>query len=425
MMHGTRPAEARPEEGESRIARPHGRGPHGADLDRRVFWAAFAGSAIFMAATLAIALTIIANENDPAFSEDVSNALARLAEEASKPTPKSDALLAEIQVVRREYTRARLLRTDALIRTALAIISIVAVGAVAAFGFARIAGWWATRRWRRLWEGLARVRDGDVGYRFPEERGEYRDLGVRLNELLTAVDEHARVAQELRALRSWGDAASYMAHQIRTPLSSILYSAATVRDALTDAAIESDGLCPAIERIEAETARSLEVVRRLRTLSDFGDLALERVDPQAVIRSAAVAVAQRHSHAPADAVRVCATASVEPPLFDRHYLEQAFVNLFGNSADASRERDIAYTVRCTMDSPGGTYRIAIEDGITDLDPEEVEQIGRRGFTTKPDGSGLGVWLVGRIASLHGGTMKTLLSPGGGLRIEMVFPRRRP
>jgi signal transduction histidine kinase len=67
------------------------------------------------------------------------------------------------------------------------------------------------------------------------------------------------------------------------------------------------------------------------------------------------------------------------------------------------------------------YTIDYTDSVTGLDPALVAQVGFARFTTKPNGTGLGVWLVGRVAALHGGRLDTSLTAAGGLRFTMTFP----
>ena len=392
------------------------------DLTQRVFWAAFLAAAAFMTAALVLGVRLAQDSSSLMDSPEVAAAFAEIAREAEKRDPSAETLLSAIQVVRRDYTRAAVLRTDVLVRTVLSVLLLAASGALAAFLFARLASSWATRRWRLLWEGLSRIQAGDRSYRFAAGHGDYGELGSRLNQLLDAFEERARVAEELKGLRSWGEAASYLAHQVRTPLASLALSATTAKERLSPERGDPE-LAAAIDRIESEAARLTEIVGRLKALSDFGDLSLEEVDPIAVIRSAAATVAARYRYASGTEVTVThrSAEGVPVPRFDPRYLEQAFVNLLSNSAEAAAERGIPYTVRCTISATDTAYRISLEDGVTDLDPEAARRIGERRFTTKPQGSGLGVWLVGRVAALHGGTLTTGPSESGGLRVDLAFP----
>src|SRR5262249_16914778 len=68
-------------------------------------------------------------------------------------------------------------------------------------------------------------------------------------------------------------------------------------------------------------------------------------------------------------------------------------------------------------------RIVVDDDGPGLSPQQREQVARRGRRldeTKP-GSGLGLSVVGGLASLSGGGLKLRPAPIGGLRAELMLP----
>ena len=80
-----------------------------------------------------------------------------------------------------------------------------------------------------------------------------------------------------------------------------------------------------------------------------------------------------------------------------------------------------FSARLVLASDDHGYTIEYTDSITGLDPALAARVGSARFTTKPNGTGLGVWLVGRVAALHGGRLDTGLTDVGGLRFTMTFP----
>ena len=107
--------------------------------------------------------------------------------------------------------------------------------------------------------------------------------------------------------------------------------------------------------------------------------------------------------------------------FDRGYLVEAFINLLDNSIEACAERSIPFGARLRLGTEGQVYVIEYSDSVVGLPAELVERVGSARFSTKPGGSGLGVWLIGRIAALHGGETRIRLSDSGGLVFTLVFP----
>ena len=80
-------------------------------------------------------------------------------------------------------------------------------------------------------------------------------------------------------------------------------------------------------------------------------------------------------------------------------------------------------VQAPADASGvaGHARIVVEDdgsGIPDAIRERVFDLF---FTTRSDGTGIGLAIVKRIASEHGATINVVSAPGEGTRIELLWP----
>jgi signal transduction histidine kinase len=106
-------------------------------------------------------------------------------------------------------------------------------------------------------------------------------------------------------------------------------------------------------------------------------------------------------------------------LGDPTALRQAFSNLLRNSAEAVRpgERPKA-TLMGSVTAAGTT--VALTDNGTGIAQEQLSRIFIPFFTTKPEGTGLGLALVHRIISEHGGTIN-VSSNGSGTTFTLAFP----
>jgi two-component system, NtrC family, nitrogen regulation sensor histidine kinase NtrY len=107
--------------------------------------------------------------------------------------------------------------------------------------------------------------------------------------------------------------------------------------------------------------------------------------------------------------------------FDSGQVEQVLVNLIKNALEAgSRPQDIG--VRAEV-LPGGASLWEVTDRGEGLSEE-----GRRSaflplYTTKQNGSGLGLAVCREIAEAHGGSIGIEARPGGGARVAMMLPGR--
>jgi PAS domain S-box-containing protein len=119
----------------------------------------------------------------------------------------------------------------------------------------------------------------------------------------------------------------------------------------------------------------------------------------------------------------CRFEDVAPVAGDRDQLEQVFLNLFVNAADAMAEGGML-TVGLSQDVPGEVV-ISVRDTGTGIDPEDQERIFEPFYTTKEPGkgNGLGLLVSRRIISEHGGTVQLHSELGKGTEFEIRLPTR--
>jgi len=102
---------------------------------------------------------------------------------------------------------------------------------------------------------------------------------------------------------------------------------------------------------------------------------------------------------------------------DAVQIEQVLINLLKNAREAGGAE-----IRLLFEpAPGGGLRVSILDrgcGMTDV---QIAALARKGFTTKPGGSGLGLGLCRTIIAHHGGRLTLERREGGGMKIGFCLP----
>ena len=104
-------------------------------------------------------------------------------------------------------------------------------------------------------------------------------------------------------------------------------------------------------------------------------------------------------------------------LADAELLEQVLINLLSNAREAVQGRAGA-TVRLSADRLQDRVRMAVEDNGPGIDPEHLDQIFIPFFTTKAQGSGIGLALSRQIVQQHKGSLTVQTSPGEGARFVL-------
>ncbi|MDN5870164.1 MAG: sensor histidine kinase KdpD [Nitrococcus sp.] len=291
----------------------------------------------------------------------------------------------------------------------------------------------------------------NVGWRFIPlllEKTRYGVLGVRLGELparpgseqlllldalanqvtltlarteLTSSLSRARVAEETERLRS--ALLSSVSHDLRTPLSSMLGSASTLRD-LGEQLSAADKR-ELLEAILGEGQRLNRYIENLLDMTRLGHGTLKLARDWVALADI-VASALRRLREALVGLRVVRDIPDELPLLYVHpaLIEQALVNVIENAASFSRAGG---EVRIAGRREGDRLRITVSDqgpGIPEADRPRVFDMfftGEGGDTGRR-GSGLGLAICHGMVGAHGGSIEALPGPAGrGTTIAIRLP----
>jgi len=120
-------------------------------------------------------------------------------------------------------------------------------------------------------------------------------------------------------------------------------------------------------------------------------------------------------------VKLQGTLPAHPGWFDPAQLRQVLVNLFKNAIEASDgEPDVGLRVETAPN--GGTW-IQVSDHGRGMDDDTIRQALLPFYSTKPEGSGLGLALCREILEAHGGKIALQARDGGGTVVTCWLPPR--
>ena len=103
---------------------------------------------------------------------------------------------------------------------------------------------------------------------------------------------------------------------------------------------------------------------------------------------------------------------------DYHLMEQVIINLIRNSMDASTEKENSF-IRLHAEMDDGQPTIKVVDNGKGILPDIYEQIFVPFYSTRKEGSGIGLSFSRQIMQLHGGSISVQSIPGE----ETVFTLR--
>jgi len=239
---------------------------------------------------------------------------------------------------------------------------------------------------------------------------EFEALRQALRELAGALAAARDRELEAERLRAFREVARRVAHEIKNPLTSMRIALDQMRRSVG----RSDGRTEtAIQVLEAETDR---LERLAKEFSEFGRLA---EGPQSEVDLVELLEELGRTGVP-DGVRVTVDANGGPRSLFGHYepLRRAFANLYRNAAEAMNG---AGAIDVTVTGDGAGLAVTIGDHGPGIPAELRQRVFEPYFTTKDDGTGLGLALVRVTLEAHRGTISVSETPGGGATFAIVFP----
>jgi signal transduction histidine kinase len=207
-----------------------------------------------------------------------------------------------------------------------------------------------------------------------------------------------------------------VAHEIKNPLNSICVRLDNLQAWANE---EHPEMEDEIQIILEEVNRLDRVVRTFLDLTRPAELMVEDVDMAALCREIAALL---QPEAESRAVRIELSAPRDGPVIagDHDMLKEAVINVVSNGLEAMPDGG-TLRVSVTGDRLGCVVRVSDSGaGIPDL---VREQMFDPYFTTKPNGTGLGLPRTLRAVQLHGGAVEVASAPGKGADVSLRFPAK--
>jgi len=270
-----------------------------------------------------------------------------------------------------------------------------------------VIGQWAhihTQREDALFDILLyNIVGGLTGFLAAREREQREKLKEAQKELLRA-----------DRLKLLGELSAGMAHEVRTPLASILGSV----NILSKENSKPEEKREFLEILKKEVHRLDKVVNDFLNYSRIEKKEFAACNLNDVVRQAET-ILRSHPLSKKVEMKLELAKNLPAVLGDSNQLCQAVLNLALNAMQAVGEGEIKLATG--FNSDGKQVFLSVADRGPGIAPEVLEKIFTPFFTTRPDGVGLGLGIVERIASLHKGEVKIDSKVGAGTSATLIFP----
>lgn len=233
----------------------------------------------------------------------------------------------------------------------------------------------------------------------------------RLNELQTELIHVSRVS-------AMGTMASALAHELNQPLTGIANYVSGARLLLQEKdATAIDAVLPVLADAADEVIKASELIRRLRRMVARGQVEVQTVELDALIRDA-LSLAIPNSRLARVEIEISVVgASV---LGDPIQVQQVLVNLIRNAVEAMEERPVK-RLELWSERLEGVYRLYVRDTGTGMPPQIAERLFTPFTTTKPDGLGVGLMISRTILEAHGGAISLFETGPQGTTMLIDMP----
>src|SRR5579863_3692149 len=274
-----------------------------------------------------------------------------------------------------------------------------------------------------LQEKMAQVGEGNLNVEvsFAQRNDEIGDLGRNFNHMMQQLRDSRREIERLHRtqmsraehLATLGELATGLAHEIRNPLAGI---AGVIEIVGRDLPATS----PA--RAVVKDVR-LEISRISRTLTDLLETArprrpeVRRSNLNTTVEHAVMLARQQVLSRPIK-IELLKAPDLPEVEHDSDQVHQVLLNLLLNAVQAMEKTG---TVKVEIDKRDSFALVSVTDTGRGMTEQQQAQIFRPFFTTRSNGTGLGLPLVRRIVEEHEGQIEVNSEPGKGSTFTVLLP----
>lgn len=259
------------------------------------------------------------------------------------------------------------------------------------------------------------------------EEGEIEFLIPEGRDITELVEARRRESSMLEALAEIGESASILAHEVKNPITAINLALRAVADSMgQDESALVEDLVVRMQRLERQIRRTLSFTRPIELQAGEMDLV--------VLADSIIADLRPEFELHSVALQVDFADAETTLIGDEVLLGEVITNLLRNALEAlvrpdgaatgiiapqTREPQVDLKVHPIGAPPG--LELIVDDNGPGIPESKRPELFRPFFTTKAQGTGLGLALCRKILREHGGSIEIEANPTGGARFLMRLP----
>ena len=216
-----------------------------------------------------------------------------------------------------------------------------------------------------------------------------------------------------------GELAASLSHELKQPIAAAIINANAALRFLRRDQPDVEQACETTRRIIKNSTHAIEIIDRLWSLYKKSPPQRECIDVNASIRDVGELLGGK-AHRHAVSMRTDLAADSPMVVADPVQLQQVLMNLMLNGIEAMEGTGGVLTVNTQLGQEGQVL-ISVSDTGVGLPAEKPDQIFNAFFTTKPQGSGMGLAVSRCIVESHGGHLWATANDGQGATFHFTLP----
>lgn len=305
-------------------------------------------------------------------------------------------------------------------QTQVILLWSIGCGAVLVYCISYLVSRRITRPMAQLQQGVNEIGAGNLTYQIAvQSKGEVGELAAEFNQMALALNQSLEEHKAAERIAVWRDVARQLAHEVKNPLFPIRLSVENLQTAKDQPAI--------FDKIFDEcTATIIEEVDRIRELIDefhqYARLPIPDRHPNDLNDIVESVLKLYMELSQAQNITVERKLNQLPQLsLDQEQMERAVGNIVKNGIEAMAEGGtLTIQTFTTATENGRNIVLEVQDTGCGMSEETQQKLFTPDYTTKSYGTGLGMAIVRRILTVHGGEIAVESKEDVGTTIRITF-----